>query len=348
MLNKKTFQDLSYPLLLDTLLRRCFRQAWTASGRPSFVVGFPSWTANEIWIELHIAWMQLPAMMPSCVCSFHFKTGHHKKTINILGYYWNEILSLKCRQLSIWFKGISKSSKVSKQTSSVWFHLKEPNKKHDSKHLCDSNKREGMRMRMNDVLTVGLSCQLWPTSSNFLTIVTINAWSIQICHCFCSQWQVSKNQIWTLPFSANEKNTKSILIWYKVTSMRQIRRKNSRSVRMPIMSKWPILHLLLLLVQQTLQPQRHTVGTKPWDTVSPTNQRTTFWPCKSLVSRHASSQESYQFCIVRSIVYHLCIQPSCDNLPLLTVGIRGYRRIANKKDFHWNLKKSCSKSRDFF
>ena len=109
------------------------------------------------------------------VCSFHFKTGHHKKNRNILGYeyYWNEILYLKCRQLSMLFKDISKSSKVSEQSSSVWFHLKEPNKRHDSKHLCDRNKREGMRMRMNDVLTVGLSCQLWPTSSNFLTIMTI-------------------------------------------------------------------------------------------------------------------------------------------------------------------------------
>ena len=159
----------------------------------------------------------------------------------------------------------------------------------------------------------------WPSMLEVSKYVIVSIASgmcrkIKSGHCRSLQTKRTQSQYW---HDTVQSHKHEAILW-----------KNSLSVRMPIMSKWPILHLLLLLVQQTLQPQRHTAGTKPQD--KSYNRRTTFWQCKSLVSRHGSSQERYQFCIVRSIVYHLCIQPSCDNLPLLTVGIRGYRRIATE------------------
>lgn len=156
-------------------------------------------------------------------------------------------------------------------------------------------------MRMDDVLTVRLSCQLWPTSSNFLTIMTINAWSIQICHCFYSEWQVSKNQIWTLPLSANEKNTKSILTWYSTKS-----RARGKYVEKIVgvcecqscpSDRFFISSFSLSSKHSNLKGTQRALSHE----ISPTNRRTTFWQCKSLVSHHGSSQERYHFCIVRSV-----------------------------------------------
>lgn len=235
-------------------------------------------------------------MMPSCVCSFHFKTGHHKKTETS----WDTTEMRYCisnvGSCQFYSKVSPNLQRYLNKLLAFDFTWKNPTKKHDSKHLCDRNKREGMRMRMNDVLTVGLSCQLWPTSSNFLTIVTINAWSIQICHCFYSEWQVSKNQIWTLPFSANEKNTKSILTWYSTKS--QAWGKNfEKIVGVCECQSFPsdrffISSFSLSSKHSNLKGTQRALSHE----ISPTIRRT-----KGLVSRHGSSQERYQFCIVRSI-----------------------------------------------
>lgn len=120
---------------------------------------------------------------------------------------------------------------------------------------------------------------------------------------------------------------------------------------MPIMSKWPILHLLLLLVQQTLQPQRHTAGTKPWN--KSYKSKNYFLTVRSLVFCHGSLQEIHSNLSSVGISSVLSYIYTTDDLTFLTVGICRYKIIFagasdGTKEFHWNLENSCSKSRDFF
>lgn len=269
MLNKKTFQDLSYPLLLDTLLRRCL-------GRPGPRVGdlLSSW-ASRLGPRTRF---ESSFILPGCNCQqwcqaafVHFTATQAiaKKRAEIswdtntteMRYCISNVGSCQC------YSKISPNlQRYLNKLLAFDFTWKNPTKKNDSKHLCDHKKGKvcGWGWMMSWLLGSAansgpLHLTSWPSWPSCLKYPNMSFVSIASGMC----QKIKSGDCRSLQRKKHKVNID--MLQYKVTSMRQIRKKNSLSVRMPIMSKWPILHLLLLLVQQTLQPQRHTVGTKPWD-----------------------------------------------------------------------------------
>ena len=178
-------------------------EAWTVSGRPSFVVGFPSWTANEIWIALHIASIHSASKDAELLC-FCFT----KKNAEIC---WNTTEMRSCISNVGSCQIYSKlSPKESTQTSSVWFHLKQSNEKHRNEHLCDpawrAKKRKVCGWMICWLLGSAVSKSATLTTSSHFSHIMLEVSKYVIVSNY-SEWQVSKIGIWILPFSANKRKT---------------------------------------------------------------------------------------------------------------------------------------------